>query len=78
MTRCNSVGSRAVDPTEVLIAMKGSPYSLWLSAANRAAGVWMGHAANAVRRQQRAAQTEFGKAVTPKPKRRRRTKRRAA
>lgn len=61
--------------------MKGSPYSLWLSAANRAAGFWMGHAANAVRRQQRAALTELGKAATlnatskPKAKRRRRTKR---
>ncbi|WP_157080819.1 hypothetical protein [Methylobacterium variabile] len=55
--------------------MKGSPYSLWLSAANRAAGFWMGHAANAVRRQQRAALTELGKPA--KPKRRRRTKRRA-
>ncbi|AWN51319.1 hypothetical protein DK412_06075 [Methylobacterium sp. 17Sr1-1] len=64
----------------MLTAMKGSPYSLWLSAANRAAGFWMGHAANAVRRQQRAALTELGKAATPKPKtkRRRRTRRRAA
>ncbi|AWN47779.1 hypothetical protein DK419_16850 [Methylobacterium terrae] len=59
--------------------MKGSPYSLWLSAANRAAGFWMGHAANAVRRQQRAALTELSKAgVRPKAKRRRRTKRRVA
>ncbi|KMO44884.1 hypothetical protein VQ03_00870 [Methylobacterium tarhaniae] len=63
--------------------MKGSPYSLWLSAANRAAGFWMGHAANAVRRQQRAALSEIGKAATPKvakprPKGRRRTKRRAS
>lgn len=69
-----------VDLAEVQIAMKGSPYSLWLSAANRAAGFWMGHAANAVRRQQRAALSELGKAATPKPKtkRRRRTRRRAA
>ncbi|MFH6783191.1 MULTISPECIES: hypothetical protein [Methylobacterium] len=60
--------------------MKGSPYSLWLSAANRAAGFWMGHAANAVRRQQRAAVTEMTKAATVKPKAkgRRRTKRRTA
>jgi hypothetical protein len=66
---------RTVDRAEVRVAMKGSPYSLWLSAANRAAGFWMGHAANAVRRQQRAALTELGKPA--KPKRRRRTKRRA-
>jgi hypothetical protein len=58
--------------------MKGTPYSLWLSAANRAAGFWMGHAANAVRRQQRAALTEMTKAATPKAKGRRRRKRRAA
>jgi hypothetical protein len=60
--------------------MKGSPYTLWLSAANRAAGFWMGHAANAVRRQQRAALTELGKAAAPKPKTkcRRRVRRHAA
>jgi hypothetical protein len=59
--------------------MKGSPTSLWLSAANRAGGFWMGHAANAVRRQQRAALSELTKgAVKPKAKGRRRTKRRTA
>ena len=56
--------------------MKGSPASLWLSAANRAAGFWMGHAANAVRRQQRAALTEMSKAATVKPKAKRRPKKR--
>ena len=35
--------------------MKGSPRSLWLTTANRIAGFWMGHAANAVRQAQRAA-----------------------
>ncbi len=62
--------------------MKGTPASLWLSTANRAAGWWMGHAANAVRRQQRAALTQMTKAATgaangaAKPKRKRRVKRR--
>lgn len=57
--------------------MKGTPQSLWLSAANRVAGFWMGHAANAIRRQQRAALTEMTKAATgAKPKRKRRAKRR--
>ncbi len=59
--------------------MKGTPRSLWLSAANRAAGWWMGHAANAIRRQQRAAIAEMTKAATgTKPKRKRRVKRKTA
>jgi hypothetical protein len=35
--------------------MKGTPRSLWLSAANRVTGWWMGHAANAIHQAQRAA-----------------------
>ena len=34
--------------------MKGTPRSLFLSAANRATGWWWGHAANAMRRGQAA------------------------
>ncbi|KMO15928.1 hypothetical protein [Methylobacterium platani] len=52
--------------------MKGTPTSLWLSAANRAAGFWMGHAANAVRRQQRAALTAMSRTGTAKPRTKRR------
>ena len=59
------------------VHMKGTPQSIWLSAANRAAGWWMGHAANAVRRQQRAALAEMTKAATgAKSKRKRTAKRR--
>ncbi len=53
--------------------MKNPAMSLWLSAANSAAGFWMGHGANAVRRQQRAMLAEMTKAATGttgKPKRR--------
>ncbi len=57
--------------------MKNPALSLWLSAANSAAGWWMGqamgHGANAVRRQQRAMLAEMTKAATGsagKPKRR--------
>ena len=46
-----------------------TPASLWLSAANQAAGWWMGHAANAVRAQQRAMVNEMMKPVATKPKR---------
>ncbi len=56
--------------------MKGTPASLWLSAANQAAGWWMGHAANAVRAQQRAMVNEMMKPVTAKPKRSRTVRRR--
>lgn len=57
--------------------MKGTPRSMWLSAANRTTGWWMGHAANAIRRQQRAALAEMTRAATgAKPKRKRRAKRR--
>jgi hypothetical protein len=54
--------------------MKGSPRSLFLSAANRAAGWWMGHVANAMRRQAQAAAKAKGKAALPKRRIRRRTK----
>jgi hypothetical protein len=53
--------------------MKGSPRSLFLSAANRAAGWWMGHAANAVLQAQAVAKAK-GKAALPKRRIRRRTK----
>ncbi|GJD48060.1 hypothetical protein OPKNFCMD_0776 [Methylobacterium crusticola] len=57
--------------------MKGSPRSLWLSAANRAAGWWMGTAANLARRQQRAVLADMAKAAAgPKAKRKRPAKRR--
>ncbi|WP_270934720.1 hypothetical protein [Falsiroseomonas oryzae] len=46
--------------------MKGTPRSLFLSAANRAAGVWMGHAANAVRQAQSAWISAATKAAAPK------------
>ncbi|WP_458434678.1 hypothetical protein [Methylorubrum populi] len=57
--------------------MKNPMMSLWLSTANRAAGWWMGHAANAMRRQQRAALAGMTKAATgTKPKRRRAARKR--
>ncbi len=52
--------------------MKGSPRSLFLSAAHRAAGWWMGHAANAVRRGQAAWVSAAAKAAMPKRKPRKR------
>ena len=56
--------------------MKNPALSVWLSAANQAAGWWMGHAANEVRRQQRVALNEMTKAATgTKPKRTRKTTR---
>ena len=45
--------------------MKGTPASLWMSAASRAAGWWMGHAANAVR----LAQARAVKKALAAPKR---------
>ncbi len=60
--------------------MKNPALSLWLSAANRAAGWWMGTATSMARRQQQMALTEMTKAATgkkaprkrkAKPKRRR-------
>lgn len=44
--------------------MKGSPRSVWLSWANRAAGAWTGAATAAVRR----GQTAMLKAMTTPPK----------
>jgi hypothetical protein len=49
--------------------MKGSPRSLFLSGANRVAGWWMGHAANAVRQAQAAWMSAAAKAAKPKAKR---------
>ncbi len=52
--------------------MKGTPRSLWLSAANRVAGWWMGHAANALRQAQRAAVKAATRKTTKRaPKRKR-------
>jgi hypothetical protein len=53
--------------------MTGTPRSLFLSVANRTAGWWMGHAANAVRRGQAAVKAR-GKPVVPKRRVGRRTK----
>jgi hypothetical protein len=56
--------------------MKNPLLDLYLSSASRAAGWWMGHAANAVRRGQAARLAEAGKgaaraaAPTRKPRRR--------
>ncbi|NGM22401.1 hypothetical protein G3576_20460 [Roseomonas stagni] len=57
--------------------MKGTPRSMMMSAASRAAGWWMGHAANAMRRGQKAWIAAVARAAVPdaKPKRpRRKTK----
>ncbi|WP_237214758.1 hypothetical protein [Falsiroseomonas oryziterrae] len=56
--------------------MKGSPRSLILSAANRATGWWMSHAANAVRQAQSAWLRAATKAAMPKRKPRRGAKKR--
>ncbi|EHP93921.1 hypothetical protein [Methylorubrum extorquens] len=61
--------------------MKNPALSLWFSSVNGALGWWGGHAANAVRRQQRAALTEMLKTATgtlSKPKRRTRRRRTTA
>lgn len=58
--------------------MRGSPRSLWLSMANRAAGWWTSAAVAAVQRQQRAMLATSLKAVTekrPKQSQARRTSR---
>jgi hypothetical protein len=50
--------------------MKGSPRTLFLSMANRAAGAWTGAATAAIKRQQRSILSEAIKAATgQKPKR---------
>ena len=53
--------------------MKGTPRSLWLSMANRAAGWWTAVAANAIRRQQRAVLAEMAKPLSGKKAKRKRT-----
>ncbi|MFY9289843.1 MAG: hypothetical protein WAP03_03945 [Methylorubrum rhodinum] len=53
--------------------MKNPALSLWLSSAHRVAGWWMGHGANALRRQQRTMLAEMTKAASggaARPKRR--------
>jgi hypothetical protein len=55
--------------------MKGTPRSLFLSAANRTTGWWLGHAANAMRRGQAAWLAAATKAATPQRKPRRQTPR---
>ncbi|GGC68225.1 hypothetical protein GCM10011504_52720 [Siccirubricoccus deserti] len=52
--------------------MKGTPRSLWLSAASRVTGWWMGHAANAVRQAQRAMAKQALKPPKARPAKRRR------
>lgn len=55
--------------------MKNPALSLWLSAANRAAGWWMGTATSIARRQQQLALAEMRKATVGKrPARKRRSK----
>jgi hypothetical protein len=55
--------------------MKGTPRSLWLSAANRVTGWWMGHAANAIRQAQSAAIKQALKpAKPPRAAKRRKTR----
>jgi len=56
--------------------MKGSPRSLVLSAASRATGWWMGHAANAVRQAQSAWLKAATKTAAPKRKPRKAAKKR--
>ena len=59
--------------------MKGSPRSLFLSMAHRAAGAWTSAATAAIKRQQRAAISETIKAATgQKPKRKPRSRRTAS
>ncbi|MBB3902477.1 hypothetical protein [Methylobacterium brachythecii] len=60
--------------------MKNPIMSLWLSSANQATSWWMGHAANAMRAQQRLALDAMTKAATggkPTGKRRPRKVRKA-
>jgi hypothetical protein len=52
--------------------MKGTPRSLVLSAANRAAAWWMAHAANATRQAQSAWLKAATKPAKPKRSQRRR------
>ncbi|GJD77228.1 hypothetical protein GCM10007886_16650 [Methylobacterium gregans] len=55
--------------------MKNPALSVWLSAANRAAGWWIGTATSIARRQQQLALAEMTKAATGrKPPRKRSTK----
>lgn len=51
--------------------MKGTPYSLWLSWANQAAGIWTSAFVSAARRNQEALVTLATPRPARKPKRRR-------
>ena len=53
--------------------MRGTPRSIWLSWANRAAGWWMGTAMAEVRRQQRVALKKITRPRGPKARSKRRT-----
>lgn len=53
--------------------MKGSPRSLWLTWANRAAGTWTSAWVTALQQQQRA----MLKAMTPKPPKKPKRRRKA-
>lgn len=55
--------------------MKGTLRSLFLSAASRGAGWWLGHAANALRRGQAAWIAAAARAAAPRRKPRRKAKR---
>ena len=77
MARAATALLRAPDGKPVIrpgvhAAMKNTPRNLVLSAANRAAGWWMGHAANAMRRGQAAWLAASAKAATPKRRPRKR------
>ncbi|AWN43646.1 hypothetical protein [Methylobacterium durans] len=55
--------------------MKNPAMSLWLSAANQAAGWWLGTATSMARRQQQLAMAEMTRAATgKKPARKRKVK----
>jgi hypothetical protein len=56
--------------------MKGTPRSVMMSAASRAAGWWMGHAVNAMKQGQKAWVATAARAAVPdaRPKKARRKK----
>jgi hypothetical protein len=72
MAERHSGVARTREAARLWRTMKGTPRSLFLSAANRAAGWWIGHAANAMRRGQAAWLAAATKAATPKRKLRKR------
>ncbi|WP_439549326.1 hypothetical protein [Falsiroseomonas sp.] len=54
--------------------MKGTPRSVMMSAASRAAGWWMGHATNAMKQGQKAWIAAVARAAEPDVKRKPRRK----